>query len=167
MWPWLPKPILFMFGNTRKLQLIWENSGTIFKTYYFWKYRSIKQQTIWKLLERRVPEKIGDPFKMFLKIWNVESISSKKHDMQFLDLGSFENLKVRNFESLFSVRETLKLRKLWNFENLELWNFYFHWRESPHPEFHICFGVTFVGPKHRRRNIQWLLGRAWTKRRIM
>ena len=133
MCPWLPKPIIFDFGDTRIHKT---NQG---KTRSFCKSimlgnRQKLLRACWFVLEKtgagnpdnqhntafenleygKLQENMNWAFSKFLVIWNMRSISIRNHEMEFWIL---ETLKFRNFENWH-----FRTLRCWDFYTLKLWN---------------------------------------------
>ena len=103
MWPWFPKPITFDFGDIKILRLIPEHPKSFPKN-VFWECSKYATSKILNILEKTGLANPDDLFKKFLEILDMWSVSIKKHEVAFMNLGNFETFKT------------------WKFENLELWN---------------------------------------------
>ena len=136
--PWLRKPILFIFGNTKIPQIFQETNRSILETYCVWESQNFEHRPFWKCWKRRgrtIPKIrltnsweswIWDQYLLENMLWafcKMGTMSSKKHQMicESSNLWDFENLKLRNFESL-----ELWDFEIWNLETLKLPFFVFN-----------------------------------------
>ena len=77
-----PRNLLFnIFGNTKTPKLNRENPWNMFRTYYSYKYKKWKSimLSIW---EKTGAENPSDPSNKILRILEMRSISSWKHEME-------------------------------------------------------------------------------------
>ena len=111
--PWLPKPIIFIFGNTRIPQITRETTRSIFRKSYFWKSQHFGNRTFWKVRKRRAPTTPDDPLNQFLKIMNMRSKSSRNGILVIWNQYFSKNMKWHLW--------TFETNKLWNQETKQLW----------------------------------------------
>ena len=89
--PWAPKPFIFIFGDTRTLQITQEKSQIIFHNITF----EIWDLKILKLLEICVPHIFTFESYVF---WNFETLTP--WNSETLEVQNFETLKLRNQDFL-------------------------------------------------------------------
>ena len=137
----LPKPIIFILGDTRILQISQEYIPNYFQ-YEFRKSQNFGALTIWKLCKRRVPGIMKIRFKISWRSWIWDQYLPESMKLNFGNMGSV------------SSKSTLGRNwKLWDFEA-----FVFFASRSPPPSTKIgrnqpCL-LRFLGAKVVKR-ITW------------
>ena len=110
--PRAPKPISFIFGDARILQMIQETPQILFGKYYFLKSQNVENSTFWKCWKRRG-----------LKIMQVRLISSWKYGIwdQYLPENKKSKLgkSLKHWNQEPSKPRTFETKKLWNQETLK------------------------------------------------
>ena len=103
--PWPPKPILFILGDTRTLQLNQANSRFIFENIV--ENRKIMGTDVLENCGKDGCRKTAEGLlNKFLKCWLWDQYLSK--DMKWCsNLWIFETSEIRNFRFLFELRKSL------------------------------------------------------------
>ena len=82
--PWLPKPILFISGDARILQIFQETSRIIFQKYCLRNSQHFGNRFFNMEQRGEGPTNTEDPFNICLKILNMGSRSPRKHEMEII-----------------------------------------------------------------------------------
>ena len=109
------KPISIIFGDTKILQTIQEQSQTILEKYYLGNIRIVQNESlkIGKAVNRKIRRSIGHVWES----WIWDQYLPENMRWRFGNVGSIPTKKTW---TVFWNFETLQL---WNFETLELWHF--------------------------------------------
>ena len=80
--PRAPKPILFIFWDTKIPNKNQEKSWAIFKKYYVYKSRNFGNPKLWQFSKRRAPKHPDDPSDKILRILDMTSKSVKNGNLE-------------------------------------------------------------------------------------
>ena len=77
---------MFNFGDTKLFQLLKKNPKCVSEE-YLWKSPNLVNRAFGEFGKRRAPENPEESFNKLLKILNMGSISSRKHEMGICQLS--------------------------------------------------------------------------------
>ena len=105
-----------------KITYLWKPQDTlknskkspIISKHIIWESQNVEHRKLWTTSKRRTPTNPDDPSNQFLKILDMGSIASRKHEMTCWLYGIIETLKLRNQETQQNTKNTKRNTKQTN-----------------------------------------------------